>query len=56
VCAETCDRDIIEDLVSARNSTKSDPTETEEDDEPIPPVPPTIGEALKACETLRTFF
>jgi hypothetical protein len=32
-CAETCDRDIIEDLVSARNSTESDPTETEEDDE-----------------------
>lgn len=56
VFAETCDRDIIEDLVSARNSTESDPTETEEDDEPIPPAPPSIGEAMEACETLRTFF
>ena len=46
-CAETCDRDIIEDLVSARNTTESDPTETEEDDE--------LGEAMKACEILRNF-
>lgn len=55
VCAETCETDIVNDLVSARNSAESEVNESAEDDLPAAPTP-TLKEAITACETLSRFF
>jgi hypothetical protein len=52
VCAESCESDILEDLISARNQTEIESEVIEEETTPTP----SLREAISACETMRRYF